>query len=215
MKDEYAINFTEYEVKAALEGRKTQARRIVKPVQSTPRIPPLRIHPWKIEYSNQQEMDDDGRPLWVGIHPDYPYQRKWFTCPFGKVGTRLWVRETFRFGDGMNQSGNPELPTYKADWPDVEGIWRSSTQMPRWTSRLTFEIVNVRVERVQDITERDILAEGVTVDRVAKWCNVPWSDMPTLHHAYRVYWDHINGNGAWELSNWVWVLELKRVEEGR
>lgn len=211
MKQEYAINFSEYEVRAALENRKSQVRRIVKPVQSMPKIPPLTMIAWL--FDGIQEEDDDGRPYWVGYHPEYPSKSKWFTCPYGKAGTRLWARETFRFGDGMNRSGNPELPTYNADWPDVEGIWRSSTQMPRWASRLTFEIVKVRVERVQDIREEDILAEGITVNRIADWCNVPWSAMPTLHDAWRVYWEHVNGKGAWERNNWAWAIDLKRVEE--
>lgn len=212
MKDEYAINFSEYEVRAALEGRKAQARRIVKPVQSTPRIPPLNMYPWLFsgdyngEHDDEHAEDDDGRPLWVGEHPDYPHKHKWFTCPFGKVGTRLWARETFRFGDGMNRSGNPELPTYKADWPDVEGIWRSSTQMPRWASRLTFEIVNVRVERVQDITIDDVIAEGVF--------DINWTVVDeNWRKMFALAWNAANGKGAWERNNWVWVLELKRVEE--
>lgn len=90
MKKEYAINFSEYEARAALENRKSQVRRIVKPVQSTPKIPPETMRPWYNQgyelLENGQEEDDDGRPYWVGEHPEYPHRHKWFTCPWGKEG---------------------------------------------------------------------------------------------------------------------------------
>lgn len=96
------------------------------------------------------------------------------------------------------------------------GRWRPSIHMPRWASRILLEVVAVRVERLQDITEADILAEGVTVDAVAKWTNTPWSNMPTLHHAMRVLWDSINGDRAgadWESNPWVWVVIFKLVKQ--
>lgn len=91
--------------------------------------------------------------------------------------------------------------------------WRPSIFLPRWASRLTLEVVGVRVERLQEIDEADILAEGVTVDGVAKLTGTPWADMPTLHHAWERLWDSINGDRApWASNPWVWRVEFRRVQ---
>lgn len=109
-------------------------------------------------------------------------------------------------------AASPGFTSYRSTSPES---WRPSIFMPRWASRILLEVVAVRVERLQDISEADILAEGVTVDAVAKWTNTPWSDMPTLHHAMRVLWDSINGARAgadWASNPWVWTLTFRRLE---
>jgi hypothetical protein len=152
-------------------------------------------------------------------------------CPFGRRGDRLWVQEMWAArGKHTDRYSVAEIACNRSHFEiwyaaqcldggqarfnlDFLGKWRPSIDMPRVLSRITLEVTSVRVERVQDISERDILAEGVTVDRVAKWCGVPWSSMPTLHDAWRVLWDSRNakrGDG-WDLNKWVWVREFRRV----
>lgn len=147
-------------------------------------------------------------------------------CPYGTDSDRLWVREEalpdfpkeFSYYDWSwrevpDEYRKSEFVLYRASYPSPGKIkWHPSIFMPRWASRINLEITGIKVERIQDISEQDILAEGVTVDRVAQWCNVHWSDMPTLHHAWRVLWESINGLGSWERNPWVWVIEFKRLE---
>jgi hypothetical protein len=92
------------------------------------------------------------------------------------------------------------------------GRWRPSIHMPRWASRLSLRVLAVRVERLQDITESDILGEGVTVPIAAARTGVPWSSIPTLHDAWRLCWDSINGKRApWSSNPYVWVVEFERA----
>lgn len=158
-------------------------------------------------------------------------------CPYGYPGDRLWVRETWA---EMVPGHHQTRVAYRADmvvqnqsrhvrrfgsvqWPldgSEEGQhpparWRPSIHMPRWASRLTLEITAVRAERLQEISEDDILAEGVTVDLAAKMTGIPWSSLPTLHHAWTAGWDFINGKRApWASNPWVWVIEFKVAPHG-
>lgn len=88
-----------------------------------------------------------------------------------------------------------------------------SIHMPRWASRITLEVTGVRVERLQEIIEQDILAEGVTIDLVSRMTGVSWSDMPTLHDAWREGWDAINGKAGrrWADNPWVWRVCFRRI----
>lgn len=217
MKDSKPILFSGEMVRALLDGRKTQTRRVVKP-----------------QPTNLSGPNFDG--LWSDtIDPVTRY----FACPHGQPGTILYVKEaTWMFCErrpnGLTKKGRPKWhyvplrsapvyyiadwpkkPNQKIDHPETGNQWgwkyKSARFMPRWASRITLEIVSIKVERVQEISEADILAEGVTVDRVAKFCNYPWSDMPTLHHAWRVLWEHINGPDSWKANPWCWCLTFKRL----
>jgi hypothetical protein len=139
-------------------------------------------------------------------------------CPYGAVGDRLWVRETW--AASLDSDGDMCKPfLYRATYDeavygqlkasfsdrateiwDVVGNtgWRPSIHMPRWASRLTLEVTGVRVERVQDISEADAKAEGVK--SAAEFCAL---------------WDEINGarGYGWDANPWVWVVEFKRVFE--
>lgn len=84
--------------------------------------------------------------------------------------------------------------------------------MPRRASRLTLEVTGVRVERVQDISEKDILAEGVTVPIVSKMTGIEWAEIPDLYTAWRLGWTHIYGAESWGANPWIWVVEFRRVE---
>lgn len=194
---ERPILFSSSMVLAILSGRKTVTRRLVKPA-----------------------------PMW---HDEIPGRQAAGCCPYGTPNDRLWVRETWRAwalvgagdlwrvqyaADGAHRDlvVGDAIP---ADWTCPRACERGNApgiHMPRWASRLTLEVVSVRVERLHDITEEDILLEGVTVNRVAEWCKVSWSDMPTLHDAWRVLWNHINGAESWDANPWVWRVEFRRLE---
>ena len=160
-------------VRAILEGRKTQTRRIIK------EKPPY-------------FLVDEGRPIWADKYGDYHDRYS----PYGIPGDRLWVRETWA------QDLHGEI-FYAADHlnkPSTVEKWKPSIFMPRKISRITLEIVNIRVERVQDITETDALAEGI----------IPSEIGITNKTCYQLLWDHINGAGDWKLNPWVFVIEFKR-----
>jgi hypothetical protein len=191
---ERPILFNGEMVRAILEGRKTQTRRVVNP---RPDARPQADYVDGVWY----EQDQYGDP--------YPIR-----CPYGEVGDLLWVRETFIAVGGM-ESPNVRV-VYKASG-DPEGIWTSgiawkpSIHMPKKFARLWLEVTGVRVARVQDITEEDAEKEGVVRDETRRhWYSIP----QTSKEAFRRVWDGIygkNGNG-WERNPWVWVVEFERVE---
>ena len=132
-------------------------------------------------------------------------------CPYGVAGDRLWVRETWRVpGDVGNDRAStsrctgPKDVQFKADGIEAPE-WRPSMYMPRWASRLTLEIVSVRVERLQEIDRHDAIREGVdprdTPNPVARFCKS---------------WDSINAKRGypWSSNPWVWVITFKRLGGG-
>ncbi|WP_440030077.1 hypothetical protein [Chromobacterium amazonense] len=130
-------------------------------------------------------------------------------CPHGRPGDRLWVRETFQI---MRRGDDWDIPIYRAD--DIAGhinvAWKPSIHMPRWASRITLEITDVRVERLQDISEADAYEEGATGGHgVIPGYN--YNATPLEH--FRQIWQKISGAGSWDANPWVWVVEFKRVEE--
>lgn len=198
------ILFSSPMVRAILEGRKTQTRRIVKAKDSDSSrcitLPMLmkNVNEWRLQ---------DGR--WFGIDG---YDTLVFCdCPYGQVGDRLWVRETWReCGSGQRQDGQiPSTPVpvvYTADG-DADGPWRPSIFMPKWASRITLEITELRVERLNVISSADAEDEGVTLfgkdNRVGE---------ETLYQAgFRELWETINGKGSWAANPWVWVVEFDVV----
>lgn len=206
---ERPIIFNAEMVKAILEGCKTQTRRVMKPQ------PPVTHRPWN------NHGDDD-----LVFFTDHPTQGEkgnvlHWRCPYGAPGDRLWVRETWcvaaRYGyDAPNDSrpgigddySVPEPVWYRAtDNVDTEEYgWSSPIYMPRWASRITLEVTDVRVERLFDISEEDARAECVSIERTR-----------TLTHrgAFAITWDEINkkrgygweGGGNW----WVWAITFRRL----
>ena len=182
---ERPILFSTEMVKAILEGRKTQTRRVLRDTTEHrgEQYNPAYIERWK---------NDEG---WAKI------------CPYGKVGDRLWVRETFC--DDCIQDPVPHRVCYKANRENQPASdfctkWKPSIFMPRWASRITLEITNIRVERVQDIGVKDALAEGVKYD-----VSVRGGDPVSR---YQDLWDSINGEKyPWSSNPWVWVIEFKRI----
>lgn len=195
-------------VRAVLDGRKTQTSRMLTPRQLKMIDAAASIGEcYPLESGHQHENSQS-------------YYREW--CPFGAVGDRLWVRESF-YEHGCWQGGgyDPEDSYFVSDkqvlYP-ADGIkrpserkrddfWRSrpSIHMPRWASRITLEITGVRVERLQDISEEDAKAEGAPTE-----CCVI-GDKHFL--GFRSLWRSIYGEESWQANAWVWVIEFKRVED--
>ena len=225
---ERPILFSSEMVKAILEGRKTMTRRVVKK-----------------DISNQFDIDVDNTvAAYINQLTGDSYDPVEI-CPYDDVGDRLWVRETWYYEEHMHGSteGMPDSPgglyshrlVYKADCQDYPvnvGVgrqgWRPSIFMPRWASRITLEITDIKVEQLQDITEEDAIAEGIHlcagIDEEGYTHGYHWgpvSDTELLFNsatsAYRKLWDSINGRGrkpgrAWENDPWVWVISFKVVE---
>ena len=143
-------------------------------------------------------------------------------CPHGRPGDRLWVREAFaivprtayRCSEGVQQLLRPDddhdAAIYRAGWERSNSgfRWRPSIHMPRWASRLKLEITEVRVERLQDISEADALAEGCVGGHGA----IPgYNYAATPGEQFRALWGSINGPAAWDENPWVWVIGFKSV----
>lgn len=213
---ERPILFSSPMVRAILDGSKTQTRRIVKPQPHT--------------------VCGDGKRAWSeGLYPGtFAYRdsdngpNKYGQCPYGVPGDRLWVREAWAChwaNDNLKPSeieGEYWSVRYFADdfirGCAIDGSKamldqcqkrRSSIFMPRWASRITLEIVSVRVERLQDISEEDAKAEGIaTTCPCAGGCDQHRKDFCLL-------WESIHGLGSWGSNPWVWCIEFKRVEVSR
>lgn len=218
-------------VRAVLDGRKTQTRRML-----TPRH--LKMIDTAAIIGECYELESGH------LHENsQSYYREW--CPFGAVGDRLWVRETWQgplvgYDDAYSMFKDPkpyqkvENCVYRADggpcpeFTDADDNlrqgWRPSIHMPRWASRITLEITGVRVERLNSISEADALAEGVrrtgsTPVTDPAYCNYlaanlndvrEWFDRPS--DSFISLWQLIYGAESWQHSPWVWVIEFKRVE---
>ena len=198
-------------VQAILDGRKTQTRRAVKPQPAGEirRGEPDFNHWIDTKYWERQNQKENR-----GIGT------RGFACTYGQPGDRLWVRETWMDlqGTGIEiVTGSRERYAYGADtlrgsYGDDQrkcyGLkWRPSIHMPRAASRITLEITSVRVERLQDISEADAIAEGVRNS-----LHLPGGRF--ARENFEHLWWTINGDGSWESNPWVWVIEFKRVEGG-
>lgn len=161
---------------------------------------------------------------WVdGVHPTESGAAAIMRdCPFGAIGNRLWVQETWaEHYSGMESFG----PHYRADLPESRDAamtanhafglmqWKPAVDMPREFSRLTLEITGVRVERLQDISEEDAQAEGVE----SRTVRIGNSVHPNLEscQSYRLpfvdLWNSINGDGAFDANPWVWCVSFRKV----
>lgn len=204
------IIFSAPMVRALLDGRKTQTRRLVKPVRG-------------YERHNICRPDLAALAHEVWWHGEFERVGVMQSCPFGQPGDRLWVRES------ICQSS--ALLSYAAGGPVSNHIWpwdrpsRPSIHMPRWASRLTLVVTDVRVERLQDISEEDAQAEGLKFlskdgGRVWKWGipdrdgwpgtdddGWPWHMWCVGHRpAFAALWDRLHGADAWARNPWVWAL---------
>lgn len=206
------ILFSAPMVRALLAGVKSQTRRAVKG--------------WPLEWLSPP----------VSFTPEYVAHPDNKACPYGQPGDRLWVREAWGVADKWLhdcETDPPRCIAYRADLAarnfdpvyDVDTSswafgphmkWRPSIHMPRWASRITLEVTGVRVERLQDISEADAIAEGIHKPLGSQFwhtdpgANILPGDTPVW--AYRNLWESINGPDSWAANPWVWVVEFKRVQ---
>lgn len=208
-----------------LSNRKTQTRRIVKKVLTAGTE-----HPFSGLLEADCILDHDHLPSRLDM-----MSKETDLCPKGVVGDRLWVRETYWIREGkprafrINDSGASyeddtvsssmvEMIAYKAAWGDQrpEGCtkWKPSIFMPRRASRITLEITGVRVERLQDISEEDAIAEGILPSDtdLAGWRGTEKSQVRIYAvNAYGDLWESINGAGSWNANPWCWCISFKRL----
>jgi len=205
-KMERPILFSTEMVRAILDGRKTITRRVIKP---QPPLSRFGISSWEVSV-----FDADKRHI----------------CPYGKPGTILWVRETWcKHTDIHDNSFEEPLIAgyyYKADapkyWVDDREIvkWRPSIHMPKEAARLFLKVTNVRVERLQDITQEDIISEGLWSysqefrEEICKWRDCASAIQETRVKYFKNLWDSIyakRGYG-WDTNPWLWVVEFERTK---
>ncbi len=234
---ERGILFNGEMVRAILDGRKTMTRGVIKwPLEWSGARDDNENDPanWDTHFSA-----NDGDPISLKeIVEKHPSQ-----CLFGQPGDRLWVKETWRFlGTDMNKWGrNHRLQTgvfgYKADdtksrierpFQDIEKYmktkqaddWRSSTHLPRWASRINLEITDVRVERVQEISDADCQREGIqsftkdgTVTKFDIGDSLPWSTKErNPKQSFERLWGHTSKpEYSWDTNPWVWVIGFKKI----
>ncbi|WP_154023051.1 hypothetical protein [Klebsiella oxytoca] len=201
-------------VRAILDGRKTQTRRIVK-----------------------LQPDEDGLAK-VTNGPWVDTSERNYRCPFGDVGDRIWVRETFQgplidyeqmeaYLEDSSRFEKPEFCQYAADGghrPEYQDAddnlrhgWRPSIHMPRWASRILLEITDVRVERLNSIHDVDAIREGIQNLTTCSHADFGIPGVVNAQHpvrAFQLLWESIYGADSWKFNPWVWVIEFKRVEGG-
>ena len=228
---ERPILFNGEMVRAILDGRKTQTRRVIKPQPATNNVDFLDM---VMGESSQLFWEWDSRVNVVG---------RSFLCPYGKPGDRLWVREAHGLLCDLCLDSPCEYPEqnpckniyvqyraesddpYPGQWPAEEARgnpgapkWRPSIHMPRWASRITLEVVAVRVERVQEISPLDATRESCFA--FMRYGPPIMGGIPTLLESrspieqFSRLWDSINAKRgfSWESNPWVWVVEFEVVE---
>jgi hypothetical protein len=194
---ERPILFSAPMVRAILEGRKTVTRRTLK--QQPQMVTDRAIEPWAGDAQVLfQQLQQAGRK-----------------CPYGKPGDRLWVREAWA-RIGIAQAPDQEWVVYREsdNRTDYGGPWKPGIHMFRRDSRILLEIIDVRVERLQDITPAQVTAEGVSTQGEALWGGEWWVDAPdqAIEDARKDFADLWTSTGGdWSSNQWVWVVEFKRV----
>lgn len=198
-------------IRAVLQDRKTVTRRLVKATKA---------------HADGFMMLDHGKGWWPynafgDFASDHEGMEYPIACPYGKLGDRLWVRETCFIND-YREASVPEQERadceihYRADGiPDFEGEeelirWRPSIHMPRWASRILLEVTDVRVERLQDITEEQALAEGIKKHSDGGYHvedGKHFSDSPV--ESFACLWSSVGGD--WDANPWVWCVSFKRI----
>lgn len=202
MNKERPIIFNGEMVRAILDGRKTQTRRVIKP--------------------HKEIVQSDFPDHWMIMEGQYVY---WpfdkaellpLVCPYGQIGDRLWVRETF--AEKIDEGLGHNFVVYKADGPNLKSgyelgflaqKWTPSIFMPRWASRITLEITDIRVELLQAIRiPEDIIAEGLVTNL---------REFAAIHHLSEQFvslWDSINAKRgfSWDSNPWVWVVNFQRLD---
>jgi hypothetical protein len=246
------IPFHTEEVRAILDGRKTQTRRVVKNRICgllNPQVVPKKAGDilWRYDWDSEKGIWDRREIIiqqscfcFEGeieryIDPYnftkgtklFPWQSSPHSCPYGQVGDRLWVRETWAdIGYAMFEKPYFVYRATDPEWAKNDGWrgWKPSIHMKREASRITLEITGVRVEKLQDISEEDAIAEGVKCEVYdqgkpisACWYNYQEDlfdgsfNSPEAVDSFRTLWDSINAKHSWESNPWVWVVEFSNL----
>jgi len=218
---ERPILFNAEMVNAILDGRKSQTRRV------------MRRQPDDVEYFKHGKVTTDTNAE-NAILRCYNNPKGFKKCasgwlagatyktPFSEfnVGDRLWVRETFRLFDSDEcphsdfPCGCPSwgTPLYRASHDCLDGEkWTPSIHMPRSASRILLEITNVRVERLQSISDEDAKAEGFDYSTHPSAIEMGYAIGARTN--FRHTWEQIYGANAWNKNPWVWVVEFKKLNE--
>ncbi len=187
-------------VRAILHGTKTQTRRVLKV--------PDRIN----EIELLVDAYGDYQPCWYGRFPGVGKKYQSITVPYSP-GDRLWVRESFMIGKGYDDARPKDAPPFARRWYaadesidncDAIGKLRPSIHMPRWASRITLTVTDVRVQRVQDISDVDVVAEGA---EIPSWKLIDRFDVTRTAGTdlFRPLWDSINAKRGfgWDENPWV------------
>jgi len=210
---ERPINLSAWEVRAILAGRKTQLRRMIA----------LTSHGGFLISVREPER-------WPYRDPNFDLAREEsdrelrVRCPFGAPGDRLWGKETWQYAPtqycrcpqpseacpcddwqrGTGCKSDRSTAVYAADGGNAPH-WRPSVHMPRWASRITLEVEQVRVQRVQEISREDAYAEGIEVDG-----GDDVTRNRTTIENFAALWNAFHGPGAFDRNDWVWALTFRR-----
>lgn len=226
MMKERPILFSGAMVRAILRdiNPKTQTRRICRPADFS-----KGLHPGGLWADAVYPAAESGWIAWQGLTPPGPVlaeqtrqlYRHGFPCPYGAPGDRLWVRETWRPCAVPQCSDTAICVEYRdSDYCKLGHLatlnrsgWRPSIFMPRWASRITLEITDVRVERVQDISEADAQAEGWDFSNLDFGQSYDPVSMHLARQWYSALWDSINAKRGygWASNPWVWALTFRRL----
>ncbi len=214
-------------VRAILEGRKTQTRRLIKP-QPYKDSKTVNLWCWGEDKDPAFTL-----PILLAASEKQMGEEliRYRHCPYGQAGDRLWVRETFYPCLDADQKLRGDC-VYKTDQDSHivhTGEWRPSRFMPRWASRITLEITEVKVKRIQDIAPEDCQSEGLVAitesrqPKVGEWASA-YGRFPTpdwdafqeheenaIREGFINLWNSIHGKDAWERNNWVWVISFKKL----
>ncbi|KAF7958240.1 hypothetical protein AWV80_01330 [Cupriavidus sp. UYMU48A] len=221
---ERPILFSGAMVRAILEGEKSQTRRVLKQATGPSLSVGIEEEPGVAELS------------WLygdGPGHDVHERIKRVACPYGKPGDRLWVRETW----SQPTTLDPGPTVYRADYPacvppgfenipPAESItWKPSIHMPRSLSRIRLEVTDVRVEKLQSMSQNDLWSEGIgelledpnsapgrAFNEAEHYMigGAPMKHIPEMY-GFAALWDSLNGAGAWDANPWVWVVEFRRA----
>lgn len=216
---ERPILFSGPMVRALLDGSKTQTRRVVKCPHEILSIGTAADWNNGRADPRMRKFEDWGQ----GFHL-FNYINGTFAmpCPHGKPGDQLWVRETFGICTAKHTQRWPAgTIAYRADHGLTHGgleydlmKWKPSIFMPRIASRITLEIISVRVERLQDISEQNAKAEGAESMLCPGYPYRHIGEVYTHLMGFKTLWESINGSGSWDLNPWLWVIEFKRIFPG-
>lgn len=217
---ERPIIFNGEMVRAILDGRKTQTRRVMKPQPA-----PVTVHRDCLPHYSYLG-DRFHSIVWHtpkadgGVYADCDESSPW-KCPYGQPGDVLWVRETWAhvprtaYGSlGMQDPTDEDMSSiYRATFdrsPPGTG-WKPSIHMPRWASRITLEITDVRVQKLKAISDADCRAEGIR-EWVVTGPDQDGRSYKDYHTPFKEAWDSINAKRgySWDSNPWVWVIQFEK-----